>query len=82
MRRLVPQESKRRLMDSCVCNILMYLIAVALAIGSVAFCATRTHMYHMAFSKRQQQVHNDLAAAAVQVGRVLQQHEAPLHAVR
>ena len=59
MRRLVPQESKRRRLDSCVCNILMYLIAVALAICSVAFCATRTHMYHMAFSKRQQQVHND-----------------------
>lgn len=59
MRRLVPQQSKRRRLDSCVCNILMYLLAVALAIGSVAFCATRTHMYHMAFSKRQLQVHND-----------------------
>jgi hypothetical protein len=59
MRSLRKGEAHKRRIDSSACNILFGASFVLAFIATLSFLATRTHMFHVAFMKRQQQTLNN-----------------------
>ena len=59
MRSLRKGEARKRRIDSSACNILFGASFVLAFIVTLSFLATRTHMFHVAFMKRQQQTLNN-----------------------
>ena len=60
MRPLRTHDSGIRRLDSLMCNIVFGALFIALGLGVLAFVATRTHMFHGALMRRQQQAQNNV----------------------
>ena len=58
MRTTVTSEAQKRRLDGVVSSILFMTACLILASGGLAFIATRSHMFHVAYSKRRQHVEN------------------------
>ena len=59
MRPLRTNETRAKRLDTLLCNIIFCGIFFTLALGVVAFVATRTHMFHGALMRRQQSMLNN-----------------------
>lgn len=58
MLRISSSESHKRRLDGMVSSILFTAVSVMLAFSTLAFMTTRSHMFHVAYSKRKQDVQN------------------------
>jgi hypothetical protein len=59
MRSLRTGEARSRRLDSSVCNIFFGALLLLFCILTLSFLATRTHMFHVALMRRQQQTLNN-----------------------
>jgi hypothetical protein len=60
MRALHGPGVRSKRLDGIVCHVLFVCVSVMLGLGALAFLATRTHMYHVAFHKRRQTLENSM----------------------
>lgn len=59
MRALRTNEMRARRLDILLCNIIFCSICCCFAVGVIGFVATRTHMFHGALMRRQQNILNN-----------------------
>ena len=60
MRPLRTNETRARRLDSLMCNLIFSAVFLALCLCALGFLATRTHMFHCALMRRQQNVLNNM----------------------
>lgn len=60
MRALRTNETRSRRLETLMCNLLFGALFLALSLGAMAFVATRTHMFHGALMRRQQNAENNV----------------------
>ena len=60
MRTLRTNETRARRLDSLMCNLIFSAVFLALCLCALGFLATRTHMFHGALMRRQQNVLNNM----------------------
>jgi hypothetical protein len=58
MLRLTASEAHKKRLDGMVSSILFTAVSLIAAFGALAFLTTRSHMFHVAYSKRRQHVEN------------------------
>lgn len=60
MRALHGPGVRSRRLDTMICHVLFVCVSVLVCVGGLAFLATRTHMYHMAYNKRRKTLENSV----------------------
>jgi hypothetical protein len=60
MRALHGPGARGRRLDSLVLHVLVCCATVLVCVGGLAFVATRSHMYHLAYNKRRQTLENNV----------------------
>jgi hypothetical protein len=60
MRALRTNETRSRRLETLMCNFVFGALFLALSLGAMAFVATRTHMFHGALMRRQQNAENNV----------------------
>jgi len=60
MRALHGYNVRSRRLDSVVLQVLLCCATIALCIAGLAFVATRSHMFHLAYTKRKQMLENNV----------------------
>lgn len=60
MRALHLTEVRSKRLDSLISHVLFVCVSIVVLVGVLAFFATRTHMYHVAYNRRRQTLDNSV----------------------